>query len=164
MLSIRYHLRESNRPRLQDYIAARGFWSSMKLSGNAKALAILLVVFVFCDFLISPLVFETRGSDIIGNPASLRWLVVLFGGLLLNIIALVLVAFRPRTAAILAIIGSIAYIVVSFADQAGLVSSLRAPVVVADIELVAVIVLAGVLFLASRVYLESAPSDIRPLR
>ncbi len=101
----------------------------MKLSGNGKALAILLIGFVFCDFLISPLVFETRGSAIIGNPSSLQWLLVLFGGLLLNIFALLLVAFRPRIASILAIVGSIAYIAVSLADQAGLVSSLRPPVI-----------------------------------
>jgi len=128
----------------------------MKLSGNGKALAVLLLVFVLCDFLISPLVFETRGSAIIGNPSSLQWLVVLFGGLLLNVFALILVAFKPRIAAVLAIIGSIAYIIVSLADQAGLVSSLRAPVMVADIEVVAVFVLAAALFFASRVYLESA--------
>jgi hypothetical protein len=134
----------------------------MKLSGNGKALAILLVVFVFCDFLISPLVFETRGSAIIGNPSSLQWLLVLFGGLLLNIFALILVAFRPRIAAILAVIGSIAYIVVSLADQAGLVSSLRATVIVADVEVVTVLVLAAVLFLASRVYRENARGNIRP--
>jgi hypothetical protein len=131
----------------------------MRLSRNGKAMAILLVVFVFCDFLISPLVFETRGAAIIGNPASLRWLVVLFGGLLLNVFALILVAFRPRIAAILAIIGSVAYIVVSLADQAGLVTSVRAPVVVADIEVVAVIVLLAVLYFASKVYAEASRSS-----
>jgi hypothetical protein len=135
--------------------------STMRLSTNGKSLAILLVVFVFCDFLISPLVFETRGSAIIGNPASLRWLVVLFGGLLLNILALILVAFRPRIAAILAVVGSVAYIVVSLADQAGLVSAVTAPVMVADIELVTVVVLAAVIFLASRVYQETGRREIR---
>lgn len=135
--------------------------SAMRLSTNAKSLAILLVVFVFCDFLISPLVFETRGSAIIGNPASLRWLVLLFGGLLLNILALILVAFRPRIAAILAVVGSVAYILVSLADQAGLVSAVSAPVLVADIELVTIVVLAAVIFLASRVYLETGRREIR---
>jgi hypothetical protein len=133
----------------------------MRLSGNGKILAILLLVFVFCDFLISPLVFETRGSAIIGNPASLRWLVVLFGGLLLNIAALILVSFKPRIAVILTTIGSIAYIIVSLADQAGLVSSVRAPVIVSDIEIVTVIVLVATLFFASRVYRESARDSIR---
>jgi hypothetical protein len=38
----------------------------MKLSGDGKVLAILLVVFVFCDFLLSPLVSkpeERRSSE-----------------------------------------------------------------------------------------------------
>jgi len=133
----------------------------MKLSRNGKALAILLIVFVFCDFLISPLVFETRGSAIIGDPTSLRWLVVLFGGLVLNIFALILVAFRPRIAAVLTVVGSLAYIVVSLADQAGMVSSLRAPLIVSEIEVVTIVVLAGALFLASKVYAEGAPRDLR---
>jgi hypothetical protein len=134
----------------------------MKRSENDKALAILLVVFVFCDFLLSPLGFETRGSAILGNPASLPWLGLLFGGLVLNILALILVAFRPRIAAILATIGSVGYIVLAFADQGGFVTSLRAPVLIMDVEVVTVIVLAGVLFLASRVYLETARSSIQP--
>jgi hypothetical protein len=134
----------------------------MKLSGDGKVLAILLVVFVLCDFLLSPLGFETRGAAILGSLTSLPWLVVLFGGLILNILALITVAFRPRIASILAIVGSIAYIAVGFADQAGLVSSVRAPVLIADVEVVAIIVLAAVLFLHSRVYLESARSNLRP--
>jgi hypothetical protein len=142
--------------------AYRGLRSAMKRSGNDKALAILLVVFVFCDFLLSPLGFETRGSAILGNPASLPWLGLLFGGLVLNILALILVAFRPRIAAILATIGSVGYIVLAFADQGGFVTPLRAPVLIMDVEVVTVIVLAGVLFLASRVYLETARSSIQP--
>ena len=133
----------------------------MKLSGNGKILAILLVVFVFCDFLLSPLGFETRGSAILGNPASLPWLGLLFGGLLLNILALILVAFRPRIAATLASIGSVAYIILAFADQGGFVTPLRAPVQIMDVEVVTLIVLAGVLFLASRVYVESARGNVR---
>jgi hypothetical protein len=128
----------------------------MRLSRDGKMLAVLLIVFVFCDFLISPIVFETRGSTIIGDPASLRWLVVLFVGLLLNIAALVLLSWRPRTAAVLTFVGSVAYIIVSLADQVGLVTPVRAPVIVSDIELVTIVVLAATLFFASRVYAEAS--------
>jgi hypothetical protein len=107
----------------------------MKLSRNGKALAILLIVFVFCDFLLSPLVFETRGLAILGSPASRPWLGLLFGGLILNIFSLILVAFKRRIASILAIIGSIAYIIVGLADQAGLVSAIRPPVLISDVEI-----------------------------
>jgi hypothetical protein len=134
----------------------------MKLTSNGKLLASLLIVFVFCDFLLSPLGFETRGSAILGNSGSLQWLGLLFGGLLLNILALILVAFRPRIAAILAIVGSIAYIMLAFADQGGLVTPLKAPALITDVEVVTVIVLGAVLLVASRVYLESTRNNIRP--
>ena len=126
------------------------------MTGTAKTLAILLIVFVFCDFLLSPLGFETRGSAMLGNLASLPWLGLLFGGLILNIISLILVPFRPRTASILAIVGSTVYIAVGLADQAGFVTSIRAPVLIADVEVVTIVLLVGVLFLASRVYKEGA--------
>ena len=171
MLSIPYLLRESKqrwrqgcermgthrRPSPTQAIQRIGK-TGMRLTGNGKALAVLLVVFLFCDFLLSPLVFETRASAIIGNPASLLWLEVLFGGLILNIIALILVSFRPRTASILSIVGSIAYIAVSLADQVGYVSTIAAPPPVSDVEIAATVVLIGALFFASRVYKESTKS------
>src|ERR1700674_5839702 len=112
MLSIRYQLRGCKR---------HPPWVAMKLSRNAKMLAILLIVF---DFLLSPLGFETRGSAILGNASSRPWLGLLFGGLILNIFALILVPSRPRIASILTIIGSLAYIMLGVADQAGLVTSI----------------------------------------
>lgn len=127
----------------------------MTLTRNGKALAVLLIVFVFCDFLLSPLGFETRGSAILGNPSSAPWLGLLFGGLILNILSLIVVSFRPRIASILTIIGSIAYTILAFADQAGLVTPIRAPALITDVEVVTVVVLVAVLLFASRVYKES---------
>jgi hypothetical protein len=131
----------------------------MKLSSNGKALAIMLIVFVFCDFLLSPLGFETRGSAILGSAASRPWLVLLFGGLILNIFALILVSFRPKVASILTIIGSVGYIILAFGDQAGLVTPLKAPQSISAVEIVTVAVLFAVLFFASRVYRESARTN-----
>jgi hypothetical protein len=128
----------------------------MTLTRNGKALAALLIVFVFCDFLLSPLGFETRGSAILGNPASLPWLGLLFGGLILNILYLVLVSFRHRTASILTIIGSTAYILLGFADQAGLVTPISPPALITDVEITTILVLVAALFFGSRVYKESA--------
>jgi hypothetical protein len=133
----------------------------MKLSSNGKVLAILLIVFVFCDFLLSPLAFETRASALLGSPASRPWLALLFGGLILNIFSLILVASKPRIASILAIIGSIGYIIVGLADQKGLVSVIRPPVLITDVEIITILVLVAVLFFASRVYMESAPRSPR---
>ena len=132
----------------------------MRLSRNGKILAVLLLVFVFCDFLLSPLGFETRGSAILGNPASAPWLGLLFGGLILNILALILVGFKPRVASILTIIGSVGYIILAFADQLGLVTSVKTPPLITDVEVVTVIVLAAVIYFASKVYSEGSRSSI----
>jgi hypothetical protein len=132
----------------------------MRLSRHGKILAVLLLVFVFCDFLLSPLGFETRGSAILGNPASAPWLGLLFGGLILNILALILVGFKPRVAAILTIIGSVGYIILAFADQLGLVTSVKTPPLITDVEVVTVIVLAAVIYFASKVYSEGSRGSI----
>jgi hypothetical protein len=127
-----------------------------KLTQNVKILVLLIIVFVFCDFLISPVVFETRASALLGNPSSLRWLVVLFLGLILNIVSLILLFFKPRIASLIAVLGSILYLVVTVGDQLGLVTPIKAPTLVSIIEVVSFFVLIGVLFFASRVYRENS--------
>ena len=127
----------------------------MTLSKNGKVLAVLLLVFVFCDILLSPLGFETREKAILGNAASLPWLGLLFGGLILNIISLIILSFRARISSLLSIVGSIAYIAVLIGDQAGLVVSVRPPPLITDVEIVTFFVLLAALFYASRVYRES---------
>ena len=118
----------------------------------------MLLVFVFCDFLLSPLGFETRGSALLGSASSRPWLVLLFGGLILNIVSLILVFSRPRPAAVLSMVGSVGYVVVGLADLAGLVSSLRAPAAISAVEVVTILVLLAVIFVASRVYREALPT------
>ncbi|MDA4128259.1 MAG: hypothetical protein OK422_02150 [Thaumarchaeota archaeon] len=133
----------------------------MTPSRNIKILAVLLVTFVFCDILLSPLGFETRGSAILTNPASLPWLGLLFGGLTLNIVSLILVFFRARIASIFAIIGSIGYIILGFADQLNLVTSLPPPQLITDVEVITIVVLVATILFASRVYRENSPhSDV----
>jgi hypothetical protein len=46
--------------------------------------------------------------------------------------------------------------ILAFADQAGLVTTIRAPALITDVEVVTVVVLAAVLLFASRVYKDSA--------
>jgi len=130
----------------------------MRFSRNGKILAMLLLVFVFCDFLLSPLGFETRGSAILTNPASLPWLGLLFGGLTLNVIALVLVGFRPRPASTLAVVGSVGYIILALADQLGLVTPLKTPSLITDVEVVTVVVLLAAIYFARKVYAEVSPN------
>jgi hypothetical protein len=134
---------------------SRGSPPMVRLTVNAKALAILLIVFIFCDFLLSPLGFETRGSAILGNPASLPWFGLLVGGLILNIASLILLSFRARVSSILALLGSSIYIVVLLGDQAGLVTPVKAPPLIAYVEIPTFLILLVTLFYASRVYRES---------
>src|SRR5690349_6517492 len=103
----------------------------MKSSRDAKILAILLLLFVFCDVLLSPVGFETRASAIFRDPSSLSWLGILFVGLILNVLSLILVFFRPRVASILAMIGTALYIIPLVADQEHIFTPLAAPPLVA---------------------------------
>jgi hypothetical protein len=82
-----------------------------RLSLNGRVLAVLLGVFVVGDILLSPLGFETRGAAILSNPASLPWFGLLIGGLVLNIVSLILIFFRAHIASALALVGSVVYIV-----------------------------------------------------
>jgi hypothetical protein len=131
----------------------------MKASRDAKILAILLIVFAFCDVLLSPVGFETRASAIFSNPSSLPWLGLLFAGLILNIISLILVLFRARIASILAMIGTIVYIIPLIADQAHIFTPLAPPPLIADVEGVTAVVLLGVFIAAVRVYGKSNRSS-----
>jgi hypothetical protein len=136
-----------------------------KNSKNAKTLVVLLLVFVFLDFLISPVVFETRGSALLGNPSSLRWLVVLFLGLFLNIAAIVLLFVKPRVGALVSAVGSILYLVVTVGDELGFVTPLKAPAAVSAVEVIIAVVLIAVFAFASMVYRESVrkvPAGVVP--
>ena len=133
----------------------------MKLSSNGKILAVLLVVFVVCDILLSPVGFETRGPAILSNASSIPWFILLIGGLALNIIALLMSGFRPRPASILTLIGSVIYIIVLLGDQAGLVTSITPPIGITAVEIVTLLVLLTTLFYARRVYIENPPTIVK---
>src|SRR2546425_13250204 len=99
----------------------------MSVSRNGKILAFLLLMFIACGILLTPLGFETRASAVLGNPASLPWLGLGFSGLILNVVSLILVFWRARIASILATIGSIESAFLFLADQAGVAVSIRPP-------------------------------------
>ena len=127
----------------------------MKTSRDAKILAILLLVFIVCDILLSPVGFETRASEIFKSPSSLSWLGLLFVGLILNVVSLILVSFRPRIASILSMIGTIAYIVPLIADQAHIFTSSAPPPLITEVEGITLVVLLGVFIAAVRTYAAS---------
>lgn len=124
----------------------------MKQSHGTQILAVLLLVFIVCGILLTPLGFETRASAVLSNPASLPWLGLAFGGLILIIVSLIVVFFGARIASILATIGSVGSAVLFLADQAGLVVSTRPPPLITAVEIVTTAVIVAILFFASRVY------------
>src|SRR3989442_14426481 len=124
----------------------------MKLSHNAKILALLLLMFIACGILLTPLGFETRASAVLGNPASLPWLGLGFSGLILNAVSLILLFVGARIASILATIGSIGSAFLFLADQAGVAVSIRPSPTITAVGVFAALVIVAVGLCASRGY------------
>ena len=124
----------------------------MKLSHDGRILVVLLLLFVVCGILLTPLGFETRASAVLGNPASLPWLGLGFAGLILIAVSAILLFFRPRIASGLATIGSIASGFLFLADQVGLAVPIRPPTTITAVEVVATVLAAAIVLFAFRVY------------
>lgn len=132
----------------------------MKLSRNGRILATLLIVLIVGGILLTPLGFETRASAFLASPSSRLWLVLAFVGLILTPASLLILFFRPRIASILATIGSIALVVLSLADQAGLAVSIPPPLPITVLEVVTTAIIAVILFFSSRVYKETSLAKV----
>jgi len=128
----------------------------MTLSGRARSLAIGLALAVVLGVILTPLGgLETR-SIADTTAIGLSTIVLFLVGLVLDGAAIVVLFRRPRTASILAFIGLILYFPIFIADLAGLWSSKPAPPAIVYLSIITAIVHIGVLFLATRVYRESA--------
>jgi len=123
---------------------------------NGRILAILLLVSLVLGVLLSPLGFETRAPAFLSNSSFLPWLGLGLSGLILTIVSLVLVFFKPRIASILATIGSIGSLALFLGDQAGLAAPVRPPLPITVLEIVTTVVIAAILFIAARLYKESS--------
>ena len=133
----------------------------MTLTSRRKGLAVLLVLYVILDILLTPLGgFETRPST---NVTTLGFVTVglLFIGLALSVASLVLLFYKPRRAPIVAIIAGILYFPAFIADQSGYFSSLQPPAAITALEILEALVSLATIFLASNIYRQktgSAPS------
>jgi len=125
---------------------------------NGRILAVLLLVFLVLGVLLSPLGFETRAPAFLSNSSFLPWLGLGLSSLILSIASLVLVFFKPRTASILSMIGSIGSLALFLGDQAGLAAPVRPPPPITVLEIVTMVVIAAILFIAARLYKESSVS------
>jgi len=130
----------------------------MRLGKAPAALAVALASSVILAVLLSPLGFERR------PPAELTLIGYLSigavaAGILLDVVAIVLIFRRVRLGAILAMAGSVVFLVPSVTDKARLFFSAPAPPVIDVLEYVHVGVLLVTLLLAWSVYRGSSPGE-----
>jgi hypothetical protein len=123
----------------------------MKLSSVRSALFVALACSVVLAILLSPLGFERR------PPADLTLIGYISigavaAGVLLDLVAIVMIFRRLRLASILALVGSVTFLIPFVTDKAGVFFSLPAPPVISALEYVFLVVLVVALYLAWTVY------------
>lgn len=131
----------------------------MKLSRNALALAVALVVNVLVVILLTPMGFESRPPTALKTVGYIA-IGTIFLGLTLDVASFVLLFKRARLASSLAIVGSVLFFFPIVGDQAGFFFSLPIPPVINTLEYIFVVVLLVTLFLATKVYRESTPLQV----
>jgi hypothetical protein len=129
----------------------------VKLSRNALALAVALVVNVLLVILLTPLGFETRPATELKTVGYIA-IGTIFAGLILDLASIVLLFRSVRLASSLAIGGSILFFFPIFGDRMGSFFSLPIPPVINILEYLLFVVLLVTLFLAWKVRRESNSS------
>ena len=99
----------------------------MKVSGKARYMVGLIVVYTIADFLLTPLGgIETRDVSKVSST-GVATLGLLFTGLALNVICLILLLRNYRRAPIFGVVGSLLYFPAPIAEATGQFSSLSPP-------------------------------------
>jgi len=117
-----------------------------------QMLAVLFVVGLVIDFLLSPLGFETRESQL-RSWASAGYFIIV--GFLIPIAGLVSLFRRPRLASVLAVIDAAALFFTAPADQAKFFFKVAPPPAVTIGEFILILVGIGYMLLGQRLYLEN---------
>jgi hypothetical protein len=123
----------------------------VSLNKEQRILAVLFVVGLIVDFLLSPLGFETRESEL-RSWASVGFFVIV--GFLLPIAGLVLLFRRPRIAGVLAVIDAALLFLTAPADQAMFFFKTAPPPAITIGEFILIFVGIGYMLYGQRVYLE----------
>ena len=129
----------------------------MKLSRNAKALAVALAVNVLVVILLTPLGFESRPPTDLKTVGYIA-IGTIFTGLTLDVVSIGLLFRRVRLASSLAIVGSLLFFIPIVGNKSGSFFSLPSPPIINTLEYIFIPVLLVTLFLASKVYRDSRPS------
>ena len=126
----------------------------MRLSRGAWALATALWLNILLAVLLTPLGFESRPPT---DLTTIGYIAIgaVFAGLLLDLASFIVLLRRSRLASILAVIGSVLFIVPIVADRTGSFFSLPVPPVVNALEYVFMAVLLATFVLAWWVHKES---------
>ncbi len=133
-----------------------------KLSTDAMALLVALVVCVVVIILLTPIGFESRPQSDLKTVGYIA-IGTIFAGLALYLLSIAFLFRRVRLASKLAIIASILYFVPVIGDRAGAFFSVPEPPAINILEYILVPVLLATLFLALRVYRKSSSASKQPM-
>lgn len=121
-------------------------------SGKSRILLVLLIVYVILDILLTPLAgLETRPPALV-TSVGLIVLGFLFIGLVLGIVSIFLLFYKPLRSPVLAVVAGIFFLPALVTEQAGAFSSLRPPVAIETVEIVQALVSIITIFVALSVY------------
>jgi hypothetical protein len=130
----------------------------MNLSPNGKYLGVLLILFIVCAILLTPLSgLETRPTTDL-TILGLLTLSVFLVGLAVSVASFFLLFRRARLASILSIIGSAAFLPAFVVDQTANLSSRPAPVAIFYVEWVTAVIAIFTILVSSRVRKEEPRS------
>jgi uncharacterized membrane protein YhaH (DUF805 family) len=131
-----------------------------KLSRNVIIFAIVMVVNVVIIILLTPIGFETRPQSDLKTLGYIA-IATIFVGLALDLasIGLLFKRVRARLASSLAIVSSVLFFLIIFADRTGSFFSVPIPPAINTLEYLLIVVLIVTLFLASIVYRGSKPAS-----
>ncbi len=123
-------------------------------------LAIVMIVNVVIIILLTPIGFETRPqSDL--KPLGYVAIATIFVGLAFDLasIGLLFKRVRVRLASSLAIVSSVLFFLIIFADRTGSFFSVPIPHAINTLEYLLIVILIVTLFIATLVYRGSKPSS-----
>jgi hypothetical protein len=131
-----------------------------KFSRNAIILAIVMIVNVVIIILLTPIGFETRPISALKTLGYIA-ITTIFVGLALDLTSIVLLLFnrvRVRLASGLAIISSVAFLLIISVDRTGSFFSAPIPPAINTLEYLLTAVLIVTLIIVSLVYRSSKPA------
>ncbi len=139
----------------------------MKLSGKARYMVALIIIYAISAFFLTPLGgLETRNVAKV-STTGIATLGLLFTGLGLNIIGLILLLRRNWRAPVFSIVGSFLYFPAPIAEATGQFSSLMPPIAIATLEVIEAIlaiaiIATGIMVIRERPETPTSPVPMKP--